>query len=66
MRLCTHDNLPDRLDHLNQVLAFMQAALCGDREDPFSSEDLCGAQFVFEALRESLEEMRVCCIAKFR
>ena len=60
MRLCD-DRLPlqDALESLTAVIAFLGAALCGERAHPWEDMTaLWGAQIIFDALAADMEELR--------
>lgn len=59
MRLCADTtSLPDAMEYLSVILAFMAEAVCGAREIPWEEKHLWGAQYVFEALVADMNEVR--------
>jgi hypothetical protein len=69
MRLCPDNaDLPDALEQIGAVVAFMGEAICCPRERPWenaSGPELWGAQIIFDALQSELTRMREALIQQY-
>lgn len=58
MKLCTRPEPVQALEEIHHIITFMSEAMCNGRELAFSNIGLCGAQTIFWALAEDVDEVR--------